>query len=228
MKNTTENKKFKSKILCKVCQQQTWHIILNEVENNYSDEDGEIWENNKFFTLQCLGCENVCLLTQYVCSENIDSNTGNLETQENIYPIPYKNDREIIERVYYVPKIARTVYEETIKAFNSGMMILAAIGIRTTIEAIAIQEKIIVRGIKTKIKKMEDLKIITPAGATLLLLVKDFGNLATHEIKKHPQDDLSLCIDIIEGVFRSLYILPKQAETSREILEGKWKRASIK
>lgn len=224
MKNNKKSRKFKSKIMCRICQQETWHIILNEIENNNSDEEGEMWENNKFLTLQCLGCENVCLLTQYVSSENIDANTGNLYVQENISPAPYKNDREIIERVYYVPKIARTVYEETIKAFNSGMMILAAIGIRTTIEAIAIEEKIKVRGIKTKIKKMENLKIITPAGVTLLLLVKDFGNLATHEIKKHHRDDLSLCIDIIEGVFRSLYILPKQAEASRQILDRKWKR----
>jgi len=88
-------------------------------------------------------------------------------------------------------------------------------------------EKIKVEGIKTKIKKMENLKIITPDGAALLLIVKDFGNLAAHEIKKHHPDDLSLCIDIIEDVFRSLYILPKQAKTSRQILEGKWKRVQI-
>lgn len=105
------------------------------------------------------------------------------------------------------------------------MMILAAIGIRTTIEAIAIEQKITIRGIESKINKMVDQKIITSDGAKLLLLVKDLGNLATHEVKKHHRDDLALCIDIIEGVIRSLFILPKEALRTREIIKGGWKRA---
>ncbi|MCL4382222.1 MAG: DUF4145 domain-containing protein [Patescibacteria group bacterium] len=71
---------------------------------------------------------------------------------------------------------------------------------------------------------MISLGIITPDEAMLLRLIKDIGNLATHEIKKHHKDDIDLCIDIVEGVFNNLYVLPKEAEFTREIIEGKWKR----
>lgn len=224
MDNDSSIKKFHSKIMCKVCQQETWHTVLNMVEKRDSYEESGFWEITTFLTLQCLGCENVCLLIEYIFSEDIDPITGDPEIQRSINPSPYKNDRELIDKLYHVPKKAQSVYKETIKAFNFNMMILAAIGIRSTIEAIAIEQKITVQGIAGKIKKMVEQKIITPDGAKLLCLVRDMGNLATHEIKKHHHDDLALCIDIIEDIFRSLYILPAEAENTRKILDGKWTR----
>lgn len=216
--------KFSSKIMCKRCQQETWHTVLNETNTGWDDEESGLRERSTYFTLQCAGCENVCLLIHYYFSEDVDPKTGDPKLQVSIHPSPYRGDREPINGLYHVPKDAKTVYEETLKAFNSGMMILAAVGIRTIVEAVAIEQKITAKGIKTKIDRMVEKKIITPDGAKLLTLVKDIGNLATHEIKKHHHDDLSLCIDIIEGVFRGLYIHPKEAEFTREIIDGKWVR----
>lgn len=224
MNHNSLDKKYTSKVMCKVCQQETWHSILNQIENKWDDDKQGMWEIITFYTLQCLGCDNVCLLISTLFSEDIDPRTGIPEPQIAIHPSPYKSARDVISKLSHVPRDVQSIYEEAIKAFNSGMMILAAIGIRTTIEAIAIEQKIIVRGIESKINKMTDQKIITSDGAKLLLLVKDIGNLATHEIKKHHRDDLALCIDIIEDVIRSLYILPKEALHTREIIDGNWKR----
>jgi len=224
MTNNSPNKEFGSKVMCKRCQQKTWHAILNRTEEGCNDEESGIWENTIYFTLQCLGCGNVCLLVHYYFSEDIDPKTGNPELQSSVHPTPYESDRNPINKLNYVPKNTRSVYEETIKAFNSGMLILAAIGARTIIEAIAIEQKITTRGIKRKIDKMTQKKIITPSGAKLLLLIKDMGNLATHEIKKHHSDDLSLCIDIIEGVLKELYVHPKEAENTRKFVDEKWIR----
>lgn len=221
----SEIKRFPSKEMCKKCQCETWHKILNQVIERESDEESGIWTVETSYTLQCLGCDNVCLLTEFVCSEDGDPQTGELEVQKNIYPIPYKNDREPIDKIYHAPKDVALVYGETIKAMNSAMTILTAIGIRSTIEAIAIDQNITVWGIEAKIKKMVKLNIITPDGSKLLMLVKDIGNKAAHKIKKHHHDDLSLCIDIVEDVIKNLYILPKEAENVREIIDGKWKRA---
>lgn len=218
-------KKYDSKVVCKKCQQETWHSILNKTNTVEEDEESEMWENTTFFTLQCLGCENICLLTHYYFSEDIDPQTGDPELQLSVYPSPYKSNRESITGLGYVPADVKSVYEETIKALNSGMVILAAIGARTTIEAIAIQQKITIRGIEKKIEKMKLKEIITASGAKLLLLIKDMGNLATHEIKKHHVDDLSLCLNIIEGVLRELYIHPEEADNTRKVVDGKWKRA---
>mgnify|MGYP001614421107 CR=1 FL=1 len=216
--------KFESKVMCKACEQDTWHTVLHCANTGWDDEDSGMWERTTSFTLQCLGCDNVCLLIQSQFSEDIDSRTGIPELNKSVHPSPYKSDREEVARLFSVPKGVKSVYEETIKAFNGGMMILTAMGIRATIEAIAIEQKITVRGIKKKILKMENLKIITPEGVKLLELVTDIGNLAAHEIKKHHRDDIALCIDIVEDVLRSLYILPEEARHTREVIDGKWKR----
>lgn len=223
MTDIARKNKFEKKIMCKSCQQETWHKILNQVNNKWNNKDG-LWEDTTYFTLQCLGCDNVCLLISYYFSEDIDTRTGIPEQQISIHPSPFKSDREPIIRLFHTPKGVASVYEETIKAFNSGLMILAAIGIRTTIEAIAIDQKITVRGIESKINKMVEQKIITPDSAKLLLLIKEIGNLATHEIKKHHRDDIAFCIDIVEGALRNLYIHPKEAQQVKELIAGKWVR----
>jgi hypothetical protein len=220
----TKKTRYETKIMCKVCQCETWHNVLNKAFSGYNDEESGIWEENTFYTLQCLGCDNVCLLNQYIFSENTNPETGNPDVQKFIYPSPYKGDREPIDRIYDAPKNVSLVYGETIKAFNSGLMILAGIGVRSIIETISIEQKIVVWGIETKIKEMVKQNIITVEGAKLLRLVKDIGNITAHEIKKQHHDDLALCIDIVEGVIRTLYILPKEAEHTRKIIDGKWTR----
>lgn len=220
-----KTKQFPTKEMCKGCQCETWHKILNETENSFNDEESEIWENTKFYTLQCLGCDNICLLTESTCSEDRDPETGEFDIEKNIYPSPFKSDRDLMNRIHYAPKNITLVYSETIKAFNFEMMILVGIGIRATIEAIAIEQKITGGTLEIKIKKMVDNNIITPDGAKLLRLVKNIGNNAAHKIKKHHHDDLSLCIDIVEDVIRSLYIFPKEAEQTRQVIDGEWERS---
>lgn len=216
-----ETKKYSSKVMCKKCQQETWHEILYDEEYRESDDENEIWVSTTYTLLKCRGCENICLLTQGVCSEDFDPQTGELDVDRNVYPSPFKSDRELIDKIYHVPKDISLVYGETIKAMNFGMSILTAIGIRSTIEAIAIDQHIEIWGIEAKIKEMVKLKIITPGGSKSLLLVKDVGNMATHTIKKHHHDELSLCIDIVEGVLNTLYVEPKEVEHARDIIDGK-------
>ncbi len=224
MENPGE-KRYEKQIMCKECQHPTWHRVLNEAKGGWDDDESGIWESKTFYSLQCLGCDNVCLVVHSMFSEDIGDD-GNPELNIAIYPSPYKSDREPIERLHRVPKNIGSVYEETIKAFNAHLIILAAIGVRSTIEAIAIDKAITARGIKTKIEAMKGQGIITEDGAKLLLLVKDIGNLAAHEIKKHHHDDLSLCLDIIEGVLMEQYVLPEEAKRTREIIDGRWERAS--
>jgi hypothetical protein len=209
----------KKRILCKKCQQLTWHAIRNRIDDRRENEDGDIWEIATFYTLQCMGCDNVCLLSEYVFSEDISSETGEPEIQTIIYPSPLKNDREIMDKHFYLPNEVKAIYTESIKAFNSGLLILTSIGVRATIEAVAREQNITIRGIAKKIKKMVENNIITAEGAKLLLLVTDMGNLSAHEIKKHNHDDLSLCIDVVESVLRNLYILPRGAVQLQRVNE---------
>lgn len=213
MTNESTNKR---RVLCKECQQNTWHAILNEAksEKELSEEDG-IWESTKFITLQCMGCDNVCLLLEYFCTENYNPENGEVDIVYSVYPTPTKEERSLIDKYYYLPNDVVAIYRETIQAFNSKLYILTAIGVRTMIEAVSRDQGITDRGIASKINKMIEKNIVTQAGGDLLLMVKEKGNVSAHEIKKHHHDDLSLCIDVLESVLRNLYILPKSAELTR-------------
>ncbi len=199
-------------VLCKVCQQVTNHNILNAVTKSVWWEDADAGERHDFYTLQCLGCENVCLLVEYSHSEDTNPYTGEPVTQSRVYPSPNKDDRDVLDRIHHVPESVRTAYEETVKAINSGLVLLTAMGVRLVIEAVCNHQKITGGNLEKKINKMQEIGLITPSDAKLLHLVREIGNQSAHEMKKQKREALSLSMDIIEGVIRQLYIHPKEAE----------------
>lgn len=221
-----EPKKYDKKVMCRMCQQETWHTVINQVKVDTLTKasDVEIPVTKTFLTLQCRGCDNVCLLISNTDHDCLDPQTGEPATVETIHPTPFRSDREILES-YHIPDKVKTIYEETIKAFNEGLLILSAVGVRTVIEALAIEQNIKVRGIASKIRRMVEEDLITQDNANLLDLVRYIGNLATHEIKKQHKYDLSLCIDIVENIIKNLYIHPQRAKESKEMIKGGWKRA---
>lgn len=206
------NNKFYEKISCRKCQTKTWHKILNKVEERDGNDEIGIWFIKTSFTLQCLGCDSICLLVSDICSEDIDPNTGNPETELTIYPNPIKT-RSQIDGYYWCPVKVRDAYSESIEAFNNNKLpLLTAIGIRMTVEAICIEQKI-TGSLKQKIEDMVKKSIVTPEESKLLHLIRDYGNFSAHEIQRHNQHKLSLCLDIVEGILKTLWVFPGEAQS---------------
>src|SRR3989338_509336 len=123
------------KVFCRKCKQVTRHSVLNHTAVNEWWEEVDEGQSFDYFTLQCLGCETVCLLEEYIYSEDIDPFTGTPSPRVTLYPPPFIKRFEI-EKSYHLPDIVKKVYIECVKALNSELLILGAIGIRTVIEAI--------------------------------------------------------------------------------------------
>lgn len=222
--NENNTATYKPKVMCRHCQQVTWHTILSDSGGTSYDDDNDFWYREKFFTLKCLGCDTVCLLVESAFSEDYDPETGEVSVQRVIHPSPFKDTREPIELLYYVPTSISNLYQESIRALNYKLFILAAMGVRSLIEAIAIDQGISSRGLSSKIQGMLNDKIITPKEKIHLDVVKDMGNLAVHEIKKHHVLDISLGLDILETLLQILYIYPKRVEDTQDIISGRKKR----
>ncbi len=210
----TQQKKVKNKIrkvFCRKCKQVTRHSLLNHAEvKEWWEEIGE-GQSFDYFTLQCLGCETVCLLEEYFYSEDMDPFTGKQEPRTTLYPSPFVK-RVKVEKSYHLPDVVNKVYLECVKALNSELLILGAIAIRVVIEAICRDKKIKGANLKQKIDTLVDKGFMTKDGAKLLHLTRIVGNFSAHEMKKHKFEDLEVCLDIVETVLQNIYILPTEAK----------------
>lgn len=203
------------KVYCRSCRQVTNHNVLLQTKVKGGSEETEIFWEYTYKTVQCLGCETVCLLEEYLCSEDIDPLTGQPEPQVKIYPESFLNKEELPE-VYFLPEKIRKAYQETITAFNQKLSILTGIGLRTIIEAICKNNKATQHGLKDKINALVEKGLMTKREAELLHLNRYIGNAATHDITEPPREELKTGLDIVEAILQNAYILPKKAHELKE------------
>lgn len=208
------------KIVCRECKRGTNHKILLKAEKKEYSADEDIWTVSTFYTLQCQGCETVCLLEEYVCSEDYNPITGELETVTTVYPSPFET-KTPIEGSYYLPKIISKIYKECITAFNKKLPILTSIGMRAVIEAICKDKGVLSGNLAQKVDKLAEMGFMTKQEAELLHLNRYMGNASAHELQEPLEDELTTGLDITETTLRNAYILPEKAEVLKNKYNNK-------
>lgn len=214
-KTQNQNKEENRKIFCRICKQATNHKVLFKVQkkDSWDNEDG-MWTVSTFYTLQCQGCEAVCLLEEYVFSEDYNPQTGELDVVTTIYPSPHET-KTPIEDYYYIPKIVARIYKECVIAFNKKLPILTSIGMRAVIEAICKDKEVVAGGLEKKIDALAKMGLMTEQEAELLHLNRYMGNASAHELQEPLEEELNTGLDIIETTLRNAYILSEKAQILR-------------
>lgn len=207
----TKVKKITQKVYCRTCHNPTTHKVLKEVKIGDFDDDSGIGIWYTYYMLQCMGCETVCLLEKYECSEDLDYNINAIVPRYSIYPNPYIN-REAVRETYYLPRNITNIYKESINAFNASLPILTSIGLRAIIEGVCINNNITTGGLESKIDILVTKNLITKKEGELLHMNRYMGNASAHELVEPTIDELETGIDIIEALLRNAYILPIKAE----------------
>lgn len=199
-------------VFCRICRNKTNHSILHKVKKQLTDTDGydTIWVDYDYFMMQCLGCETVCLLEEYSCSEDYNPQTGEPDVTVTISPNPY-TQREQIDNSYDLPKNVRRVYLEAIGAFNNKLPVLTSVGLRATVEALCLDKKVTEKDLKRKIDALVVKGFMTQQEADLLHLTRFMGNASAHEQEEPKIDELKIGLDIVEATLRNAYILPVKA-----------------
>lgn len=195
---------------CSKCKRQTNHLVLASADLTGTWEFAGDYEEHwceEYQVIQCKGCNEGSFRHQFSSSDDDPSHPG----KPTFYPEP-ASGRTHLRGVNILPEEVRRIYSETLQALNGGQPVLSAIGIRALIETITKEKKAKGRGLLEKIDGLVTLGYLTPAGATILHKIRTLGNVAAHEAKPHPQDQLGLAIDVVENLLQSVYILPKFAQ----------------
>ncbi|WP_192823503.1 DUF4145 domain-containing protein [Rufibacter sp. LB8] len=218
------------KAYCLKCKNDTNHTILKEEKNDYHDEDGDIWAEHRWQIIQCNGCENISFQEISINSEDRDPEDGSFFENKKNYPLPNKGNL-LIKNYYNVPYKVRNIYREVIDAYNNGMYVLCAAGLRAIIEGICNQEGItsgLVESIldeKVTLKRKKDLQgkisglfekgFLTKKHSNLLHEHRFLGNEAIHSLDNPSKDELVLAIEIVEHTLDNIYELDEKVEDLR-------------
>ena len=102
--------------------------------------------------------------------------------------------------------------KKTVKAFNSGLRVLCAIGIRAILEGICKEQGMPSRDLFGKISDLVKQRIITESSSDVLHQLRFLGNDAAHELDEPLRDDLRAAMSIVDNIIENLYEIPKHKE----------------
>ncbi len=217
------------KAFCKQCKLETNHTILHEEKRDFSNQEEGIYINDFWQIIKCNGCEDLSFRRVWINSDNIDPEDNTQLEDITLFPLRGA-DILPIKNYYNVHYKIRKIYREVVDAFNNGMPVLCAGGLRAIIEGICNIEgikdgpvEIDKSGVKTKRKKdlqgkiigLHEKGLLTKQHSDILQEHRFLGNDALHSLDPPTQDELKLAIDIIELTLDNLYELKEKVEDLR-------------
>ncbi len=215
------------KAYCNTCKRQTNHQPLKELKSSVSDDVFQISFWDSWEIIRCLGCEAVSF--KHVSGNSHDRDEESGEFLENVKYYPIRKDGAIgIRDFFNVPIVVRSIFRETVDAYNYGLNILCAAGIRAVIEAICRQEGVgggqveeVRKGIRItvtstklvgKINGLYEKGFLTLKQTKILHEHRYLGNSALHDNDAPSKKVLRTAIEIIENVLDSLYEIEEKAD----------------
>lgn len=115
---------------------------------------------------------------------------------------------ETIDLAWIPPHIKRG-YRESCGALHTGFNVLAAVGIRATVEAALRHVKALGGSIVAVIDDAKAKGIISSHQATALHESRLLGNEVVHELAVPSSDELKCAWDILNSVLTSVFVTPK-------------------
>jgi hypothetical protein len=107
------------------------------------------------------------------------------------------------------------VYREILGAINAELPLLAAIGLRTLIEAVCHDARAKGKNLESLIDSLADLGVLSKAQATTLYSPRLVGNATAHQIAAPEVQELIAALRITETILETLYVIPKLKEGIR-------------
>ena len=202
------------RISCNACGgQETNHRLIFRYNlssqlyhdgNLIIDEAPESWE-----LWQCMGCGNITLR---VVKE------APWDDEPYVMYFPERNidfEGRLLKKSFYdMPDSLNHLYGEVISAYNNGLALLCAAGIRALLEGICEYQGIeggeIAKGrfSRSLAGKIEGLSALLPEHIVHNLhSIRFLGNSALHDLDAPTEEDLLLAISVIEDILNLLYNL---------------------
>lgn len=209
------------KSYCSPCRRPTNQNVLKEVKINYNENGW--WEDTIYQIIQCNGCDEISFRKLYNNAQIQQNNGIDERFIQELYP---NRGPGIISAKKFtdIPFKVKTIYIETVEAFNNEQLILCCGGLRSLIESICIDKSItgiikknvkgnnyLQKNLEGKIEGLAESGYLTKDNVIILHELRFLGNDALHELKKPNMLELKLAMEIIELTIDNIYELQHKA-----------------
>lgn len=204
----------KVKIYCNTCKGETNHDIKSTHDQSYREEFEDhgqrflgYYEETEFRFLVCRGCDSATLQEKWTCSGMHDHNGDDIYSYNHHPKRKNLGEREA-KKFHHVDKKLNDSYKEIIIAFQQGLGIVTAMGVRALLEGICVIEGIddnVAWGLAKKIEKLKGAPNIPDSIIDGLNGLKFIGDDAAHRLNATDKHTLSLSIDLLESLLTHLY-----------------------
>jgi hypothetical protein len=201
--------------VCARCRGYRKHDVLREFVDPWDEFDGA--GEDTYQICRCRGCEAVHFhrFTQVFGEQG----TRNIA----VYPPVEKRSVRHFDDAPLPVKV-KQIYRETVRAYDAGLKILAGGGLRSIVEAICEDRAVKGKNLEGRIDQLVASKLLAEPQAKFLHEERYLGNVALHELEPPTAQELELGLEIVEGLLRTIYILPLKAqelEAARKTRETK-------
>jgi len=195
--------------------QERNHQVVYDHQEHESSPDGDIQVWTHYKIVKCMGCNAIRFRESYFCTEDIDPETGNPE-ECGVRIYQEEGDSKYQATIHeQIPEDIKKIYIETIKCFNAGANTLSGGGLRATVEAICKDQRASGDSLKKQIDALVQKGVLAKAQADLLHEERYIGNDALHEMKTPADQDIIDGLAIVEGLMKTIYVLPIHAARIR-------------
>ena len=198
------------KVQCPDCSRSTNHFIMHDVRNSGHDHESDVHWEQVYQMIKCQGCDRISFRETWSSSDDFDPYTGEAEVTQRLYP-EREAGRSPMPGSEYFPARTRRVYQEVLKAMNTGSPILAAIGLRAIVESVCSEQNVTGSNLEKRIDKLADMGVLARTQAEFLHGHRFMGNTAAHEITAPKPQELVAALDIAETLLKTIYVLPQLA-----------------
>lgn len=193
----------RQKVYCNECKRETWHDLRGSHPYSILDDlgDGEVYPavegSYRFWT--CAGCDTGTLHDDYMeygvrGSIFYPKRTQGGHTKKSFLRLPSK---------------LRTIHHEVVNAYNEGLHLLCAVGLRSLLEGICADKGVTGATLNAQISSLRE---HLPSNIVDNLHGFRFlGNRAVHELESPSMGDLRLAIEVVEDLLNFLYELDYKA-----------------
>jgi hypothetical protein len=202
------------------------HLIVASYRDEWSSsEDGE-YGHDDYLIARCCGCELVkFILKSWVGIAGCDPLE---EGEETIRIYPREMSGRSSEHTFgalnlhlALPDKVSQMHNETVKALNVGAYTLGGAGLRAIVEALCLDQGVAGRNLQQKIDALVSSGKLAKSQADHLHEERFLGNAAVHELERLTARDLEDGLEIIEGLLKTIYILPRNAAAMRKRRESR-------
>lgn len=198
---------------CNNCLGIRNHEVLHREERSWSEEidsNYDIYGNDKYETLRCLGCDHISIRHQSEFSEDTDED-GNSNVRSNYYPPAITRAKpkwmfDLKLALGFDKNYIAAILEEIYAATHSDLRSLAAMGVRALIENIMISKIGDNNSFQKNLSKFHAEGFISKIQHASLSPLIEAGHAAMHRGYTPSSVELSSLIDIIESLIEAVYI----------------------